>query len=66
MTNVEIRMTKEVRNPNDETVGSSFGLRHSSFFRHSGFVICDSSLRVFATMTKIPSESGTSAGHTPE
>jgi len=44
MTNVEIRMTKEVRNPHaDVTYGkpkvSSLWFRHSSFFRHSGFVI---------------------------
>jgi len=44
MTNVEIRMTNEVRNPNDEIacrefLPSSFELRHSSFFRHADFVI---------------------------
>jgi len=44
MANDEIRMTNEVRNPNSEAPQhgcalSSFELRHSSFCRHSGFVI---------------------------
>src|SRR5437867_11550257 len=40
MTNDEARMTKEARNPNDETqLVIFFELGHSSFFRHSDFVI---------------------------
>jgi hypothetical protein len=50
MTKGEIRMTKEIRSPNDEAQGSgrpqagrgrdgSFGFRHSGFFHHSSFGI---------------------------
>jgi hypothetical protein len=46
MTNDEFRMTKEIRNPNDEGrtcgrtgIGSTFGLCHSFDIRHSDFVI---------------------------
>ena len=46
MTNDEFRMTKEIRNPNDEGktcgragTGSTFGLCHSFDIRHSDFVI---------------------------
>src|SRR5262245_46141824 len=44
MTKHEWRITKELRSPNDEWSGSvlphsSFGLRYSSFFRHSTLVI---------------------------
>jgi transcription-repair coupling factor (superfamily II helicase) len=43
MTNVEARMTKEARSPNDEAGAPSShdvsGFGHSSFIRHSSFVI---------------------------
>ena len=38
MTNSEIRMTNQIRNPNDETV-ARFGFRHSELIRHSSFGI---------------------------
>src|SRR5262245_44014245 len=47
MSNDECPMTKEARNPNDKGAGAiasscasaSLGLRHSTFFRHSSFVL---------------------------
>src|SRR2546428_3833898 len=39
MTNDEIRMTKEARNPNDQRTRLTFVLCASSFIRHSSFVI---------------------------
>jgi hypothetical protein len=44
MTNDEIRMTNQIRNPKAESSerpapGSDFGLRHSFDIRHSGLVI---------------------------
>jgi len=44
MTNVECRMTKESRIPNDQTGREPFGLQVLIFFRHSTFDIRHSTL----------------------